>query len=76
MFLNGLSVVRFQVYIAILGSAANIVASIYLTRRIGVSGVVYGSILSQVFICLIPYYVFVRRYLGRMLPRTSHEAIV
>jgi O-antigen/teichoic acid export membrane protein len=62
VFLNGLSIVRFQVVIAVLGSIANIVISVYLTRRIGIPGVVYGTILSQFFIGFVPYYWYVRRF--------------
>jgi O-antigen/teichoic acid export membrane protein len=67
MFLNGLSIVRFQVIIAFLGSIANIGISVYLTRRIGIPGVVYGTILSQFFIGFIPYYWYVSRYLKNKL---------
>jgi O-antigen/teichoic acid export membrane protein len=62
VFLNGISVVRFQIYLAAVGSVTNIVASVYLTRRIGIPGVVFGSIFSQCFIGFIPYYLYVRRY--------------
>jgi O-antigen/teichoic acid export membrane protein len=63
MFLNGLSVVRFQVILAILGSTANILISIYLTQRVGVQGVVYGTILTQFFIGFAPYFIFIRRFI-------------
>lgn len=63
IFLNGLSVVRFQVVIAFFGAFANIALSIYFTHRIGIPGVVVGSIISQIFIALIPYYWYVNRYL-------------
>jgi O-antigen/teichoic acid export membrane protein len=69
MFLNGLSVVRFQVILAIVGSIANVLISVYLTRRIGIPGVVYGTILSQFFIGFVPYYVFVRRYIKNTLSK-------
>ena len=68
MFLNGLSVVRFQVILCLLGASTNIVLSIFLTRRIGIPGVVYGSILSQFFVGFIPYYWYLRRYLEKRLP--------
>lgn len=71
MFLNGLSIVRFQVIIALLGSIANITLSVYLTRRIGVPGVVCGTILSQLFIGLVPYYWYVRRFFMSGLPNAT-----
>jgi O-antigen/teichoic acid export membrane protein len=65
MFLNGLSVIRFQVVIAALGAFTNIAISVSLTRRIGIPGVVYGSILSQVVVVAVPYYWYLRRYFQR-----------
>ena len=61
-------VVRFQVILAILGAIANILISVYLTRRVGIPGVVYGTILSQFFIGFVPYYLFVRRFIKNSLP--------
>jgi O-antigen/teichoic acid export membrane protein len=62
MFLNGLSVVRFQLVIALLMAPANLALSVYLTRRIGISGVVYGSILSQLAFILVPCCWYLLRY--------------
>ena len=55
VFFNGLSIIRFQLLVASLGSLSNIALSVHLTHRIGISGVVYGSVLSQIF--------YIRRYL-------------
>jgi O-antigen/teichoic acid export membrane protein len=74
MFLNGLSVMRFQVVVAIAGAPANLALSVYLTRRIGISGVVYGSILSQAILVLVPYYWYVHRYFKRGLPGGAQNA--
>ncbi|HXB67069.1 MAG TPA: oligosaccharide flippase family protein [Candidatus Acidoferrales bacterium] len=62
VFCNGLSIIRFQVIVAPIGALSNITLSIYLTQRIGIPGVVYGSILSQLII-LIPSVFYIRRYL-------------
>ena len=67
MFLNGLSVIRFQIVLCVLGASANIAISVYLTMRIGIPGVVYGSIISQVFIGFVPFYWYVSRYLKTRL---------
>jgi len=75
VFLNGLSVVRFQIYLVLVGAVTNILASVYLTRRIGIPGVVYGSILSQLLIGFIPYYLYVRQYLKRELPGVSSGSV-
>lgn len=67
IFLNGLGLMRFQVIVACVGAPLNLGLSLYLTRRIGIPGVVYGSILSQLAVCLIPYYWYVRCYLNNRL---------
>jgi O-antigen/teichoic acid export membrane protein len=68
MFLNGLSVMRFQVITSSLAAVINIVISIYLTRRIGIPGVIYGSVISALFVVLIPCYWYLRRYFSRSVP--------
>jgi O-antigen/teichoic acid export membrane protein len=67
MFLNGLSIIRFQVIISFLGALTNIILSVFLTQRIGMLGVVYGSILSQIFVGLVPYYFYVSHYFRNAL---------
>lgn len=66
-FCNGLSIVRFQMLVAVLGSLSNIALSVYLTHRIGIPGVVYGSILSQIFVILIPSAFYIRHYLRAVI---------
>lgn len=66
-FNNGLSIFRFQLVVASLGALSNIALSVALTRRIGIPGVVYGSILSQVFVILIPSICYIRNYLRVMV---------
>jgi len=73
VFLNGISVVRIQVIIASLGACTNIVLSVYLTHRVGIPGVVYGSILSQGFIVLLPYYCYMNRYINKRLPGIANK---
>ncbi|HVJ09363.1 MAG TPA: oligosaccharide flippase family protein [Acidisarcina sp.] len=61
-FLNGLSILSFQVKVAVVAALTNISLSIYLTYRIGVPGVLYGSILTQVLVNLIPMFLYLRNY--------------
>ena len=56
---------RFQVIIASVGAITNIALSVYLTQRIGIPGVVYGSILNQVIVVAIPCYWYLRGYFKR-----------
>jgi len=64
-FLNGAGILRFQVICAVLMMIANVVFSIMLTRRVGLSGVVWGSVLSQVIFILIPMWFYLRRWFAR-----------
>jgi O-antigen/teichoic acid export membrane protein len=66
MLLNAASIIRFQVTVASAAAVVNLSLSIYLTRRIGVSGVVYGSLIAQIALVLIPYWFYARRFLGTL----------
>lgn len=70
MLLNGAQVVRFQVVSAGLMATANILLSIELTSRIGVAGVVWGSIIAYSLFVLIPV-VF---YMPRLFAHIEHAA--
>lgn len=66
MLLNGANIVGFQAGCSVLMAVANVTISVYLVQRIGVSGAVYGSVISQIFLVLIPEVWYVRRLLGRL----------
>jgi len=68
MLLNGANVIGFQATCAILMAIANVTISILLVQRIGVSGAVYGSVISQLFLILIPQLWYVPRLLRRLTP--------
>lgn len=72
MLLNGANVVAFQAVCSVLMAVANVAISIYLVQRIGVSGAVYGSVISQLVFVLIPEVWYVRRFLRR-LPNSPPE---
>ena len=66
MLLNGANVVGFQAICATLMAVANVTISIFLVQRIGVSGAVYGSVISQIVFVLLPELWYVRRFLRRL----------
>lgn len=70
-FLNGAGILRFQVICAVLMMVANVVFSIALTRRLGLSGVVWGSVLSQLIFILIPMWFYLRRWFARSVIATE-----
>ena len=64
-FLNGAGILRFQAFAAVLMMIANVVFSIGLTRWLGLSGVVWGSVWSQIIFILIPMWFYLRRWFNR-----------
>lgn len=75
-FLNALGVLRPQAISALFMVAANVGLSIWLTRVLGVSGVVYGSLIAQVAFVGLPVLFLVRRELGRLeSPWQSPESV-
>jgi O-antigen/teichoic acid export membrane protein len=78
MLLNGARVIRIQVICATLMALTNIGLSIILTHRIGIAGVVYGSIIAHGCCMLLPYSIFVPRFLrqlgGGSQPEPAREA--
>jgi O-antigen/teichoic acid export membrane protein len=65
MFLNGLHVVKFQIICASLMSVSNLALSIILAKRIGVAGVVLGTVISQTLFTYIPALIYVPRLLKK-----------
>ncbi|NPV68478.1 MAG: oligosaccharide flippase family protein [Anaerolineae bacterium] len=63
MLLNGLQVIRFQAVCSLLMAASNIVISVVLTETIGISGVIWGSIVAQLVFILLPSMVYILRLL-------------
>jgi O-antigen/teichoic acid export membrane protein len=72
-FLNGAGVLRFQALCAVLMMVANVVLSIIITRAVGISGVVWGSVISQAVLVLIPYVIYLRRHLWGQAPRLEAD---
>jgi len=69
MLLNGANVIRFQVVCILLMTVSNLLLSIFLTHKIGVSGVVWGSIAPQIILVLIPSLVYILRLLSTMVQK-------
>jgi O-antigen/teichoic acid export membrane protein len=64
MLLNGLHVEGFQVRTVSVTLAANLVLSVLLTRAVGVSGPLLGTVISQVLFTLLPTTFWLRRRLA------------
>ena len=57
---------RFQVATAVLMATASILLSIALTSRIGVPGVVWGSVIAYSVFFLIPVFFYLPRLFARI----------
>lgn len=66
MLLNGAQVMRFQVVTAVFMATANILLSIALTFRIGVAGVVWGSVIAFTVFSLVPVALYLPRLFARL----------
>jgi O-antigen/teichoic acid export membrane protein len=63
MYLNGTGKVGFEVSWAIPMAIVNVGLSIYLTQRIGISGVAWGTSISYFLLMVVPTTVYLRRVL-------------
>jgi Na+-driven multidrug efflux pump len=66
MLLNGAQVMRFQVIVASTMAIANVVLSILLTQRIGVAGVVWGSVIAFSIFDFVPVVLYLPRLFARL----------
>ncbi len=66
MLLNGAGVLKVQTKIAMVASISNLALSILLTKKLGVTGVCLGSIITQVTIVFPAYYFVIRQLFSRM----------
>jgi O-antigen/teichoic acid export membrane protein len=73
MFLNAAHVVRMQVACATTMALANILLSIWLARRIGISGLIWGTVISYSAFVVMPYVILVPRLVQRMQSRERDE---
>lgn len=60
--MNGLGVIKFQAVASVAMAAVNITLSIWLVQMIGVSGVIWGSVLSLALILYLPSALYLRKY--------------
>lgn len=66
--LGHLRTARFQTMLSVLMAATNPPISIYLTRKVGVSGVAWGTIVSSLLLNWVPMVIFVPVVLKRLDP--------
>lgn len=62
MLLNGLGVIKFQVITSVTMAVVSIILSVWLVPIIGVSGVVWASVVSLTLILYLPTAIFLRKH--------------
>ena len=65
-FLNGASIVQFQIIVAVIFGAGCLTLKITLTRKFGIVGVPWSTILAYGTLSVIPFILYVPRLLRRM----------
>ena len=65
MLMNGLQVIRLQLVLSFLMTVVNLVLSLLLVQWIGVSGVIWGSIIAYIGCILIPYWMLLPRIIDK-----------
>ena len=63
-FLMGASVIKLQVVLATIMAITNIILSVFLTYHLGVSGPVWGTVISYSLISLLPCAIFIPKLLN------------
>jgi O-antigen/teichoic acid export membrane protein len=75
VFLNGVNAMRFQAICGLIMAGVNVAVSIVLTKMIGLSGVIWGSIIAQSLVVFIPSSILISRLMQRLMmmepPRTE-----
>ena len=70
MFMNGASVIRFQVITASIFGVGCLVAKILFIRHFGVAAIPWATILTYGFLNALPLAIYIPRLLRRMAPST------
>jgi O-antigen/teichoic acid export membrane protein len=70
MFLNGASVILFQVVVALVMGAAALAAKIWFAQAVGLPGVVWGTIVAYTLFTIVPLLYYVPRVLRRLEARS------
>lgn len=71
MFLNGLNVIRLQAILWLSMAVVNLALSILLTMKIGVPGVVLGTVISTFFCFVVPAALYTRNRLRKLLQQSA-----
>ena len=65
--LNALQLLKVQAYLSILMVVSNLIVSVYLVKKLGISGVVWGTSISTLCFSCIPLFIYVRKFFKKKL---------
>ncbi len=74
VFLNGLQLIKIQLIVATSSGIMNVVLSIWLIKIIGVSGAIFGSVISYFICTLMPYFFVIQKMLRKFDGRFINES--
>jgi O-antigen/teichoic acid export membrane protein len=74
MLLNGAQLMRLQVGTAVVMATTNILLSVALTARIGIAGVVWGSVIAYTLFSLVPIALYIPRTFAHLEPHGATTA--
>jgi O-antigen/teichoic acid export membrane protein len=75
MFLNGASIIRFQVIIASCMAVAALVLKIVLATTIGLPGVIWGTVIAYTVLSVIPVAIYVPRLVRSIGAKRAPDAL-
>lgn len=72
MFLNGASIIQFQIVVASLFGIACVTTKVVLVRRYGIAAVPWSTLITYLLFCALPYVIYLRRLFSedRLMPQT------
>jgi O-antigen/teichoic acid export membrane protein len=73
VFLNGANAMRFQAVIGAIMACVNLALSIALTRILGISGVIWGSIISTALVGLVPSAFYISHRMRQLSVPTADQ---
>lgn len=74
VFLNGVNVIRFQAVCAVFMAVCAVIAKIFLARAIGVSGIIWGTVIAYALFTAIPIALYLPGLLSTLRPAVAAPA--
>jgi O-antigen/teichoic acid export membrane protein len=73
MFLNGINIIKIQIYSASLFGISALLLKILLANTIGLPGIIWGTIIAYTLSTVIPYIIYLPKIMSTIKLRHNHE---